>query len=128
MIPGLNPTEHLLKDHRVLVNQKLQAGFLIQTQGQVGISNGMKNMFLRQVRKEPIARVEAPVKLQEGLMEVVEGVLVLLQNLRQVAVQAVLQVHHAVQVEAQVYPEEAVVVHLLHQVDLHQENNLKNLL
>ena len=112
-----------------MVNRKRQTGFPMQTQGQVEISNGMKNMFLRQVRKEPIVQVEAPVKrLQEGLMEVVEGVQVLLQNLRQVAVQAVLQVHHAVQVEAQVYPEEAVVVHLLHQVDLHQENNLKNLL
>ena len=110
-----------------MVNRKRQTGFPMQTQGQVEISNVMKNMFLLQVPKEPIVRIEAPVKgLQEGLMEVVEGVQVLLQNLRQVAVQAVLQVHHAVQAEAPVRRVE--VVHLLHQVDLHQENNLKNLL
>ena len=65
----------------------------MQTQDQVGISSDMKNMFLRQARKELIVQIEAPVKIpQEGLMEVVEEVQVVLQNPHQVAVQAVLQV------------------------------------
>ena len=98
----------------------------MQTQDQVGISNDMKNMFLRQVRKELIVRIEAPAKrLQVGLMEVVQ---VVLQNHYQVAVQAVLQVQPVVLAEALVSRVEVVVVHLLHQVDPQQENNLKNLL
>ena len=97
----------------------------MQTQGQVEISNAMKNMSLHQVQKEPIARIEVPVKiLQEGLMEVVEGVQVVLRNLHQAAVQAVLQA----QAEALAYRVEVAVVHLLHQVAPHLENNLKNLL
>jgi len=98
----------------------------MQTQDQVGISNDMKNMFLRQVRKELIVRIEAPAKrLQVGLMEVVQ---VVLQNHHQVAVQAVLQVQPVVLAEALVSRVEVAVVHLLHQVDPQQENNLKNLL
>ena len=97
----------------------------MQTQGQVEISNAMKNMFLHQVQKEPIARIEVPVKiLQEGLMEVVEGAQVVLRNLHQAAVQAVLQA----QAEALAHRVEVAVVHLLHQVAPHLENNLKNLL
>ena len=101
----------------------------MQTQGQVEISNAMKNMFLHQVQKEPIARIEVPVKiLQEGLMEVVEGVQVVLRNLHQAAVQAVLQAQAEAQAEALAYRVQVAVVHLLHQVAPHLENNLKNLL
>lgn len=107
-----------------MVNKIRQAEYPMQTQDQLEVSNVMKNMFLRQVLKEPIVQIEVRVEiLQDGLMEVVEEVREVLQNLPQAAVQEVLQVRLVAQAEA---PEYQAVVRPLPQVDPHQENNLKN--
>jgi len=97
-------------------------------QEQMEICNVIKNTFLLQVHREPIALQEVAVKVpQAGLTEGVQ-VARLNHQFHHEAVQAVFQDHLEPQAEAQVGQVAAVVVLLPHQAGLHLKDNLKNLL